>query len=76
MKKMYKIKKSSNLGKSRDHQAQVSFSSSSSIEAEMDQDIEVNNSKASYSNREMIEAQVDSLRLINQVNVLSPKTVL
>ena len=66
---MYKKKKSSNLGKTRDHQAQVSFSSTSSLEAEMDQDSEANNSKANYSNKEMIEAQVDSLRLLNQVNI-------
>ena len=66
---MYKKKKSSNLGKTRDHQAQVSFSSTSSLEAEMNQNSEANNSKANYSNKEMIEAQVDSLRLLNQVNI-------
>ena len=68
-KKKYTKKQSSNLGKTRDHQTQVSFSSSSSIEADMDQDIEVNDSKTSYSNKEVIEAQVDTLRLINQVNI-------
>ena len=66
---MYKKKKSSNLGKTRDYQAQVSFRSTSSIEAEMNQDIEANDSKTSYLNKEMIEAQVDSLRLLNQVNM-------
>ena len=35
----------------------------------MDQDIEVNDSKVSYLNKEVIEAQVDSLRLLNQVNI-------
>ena len=64
---MYTKKQRSNLGKTRDHQTQVSFSSSSSIEADMDQDIEVNDSNTSYLNKEAIEAQVDSLRLINQV---------
>ena len=39
IKKKYKKKKSSNLGNTRDHQTQVNFSSSSSIEADMDQDI-------------------------------------
>ena len=73
---MYKKKKSSNLGKTRDHQAQVSFSSTSSLEAEMDQDSEANNSKANYLNKEMIEAQVDSLRLLNQVNILKSASLL
>ena len=49
---MYKKKKSSNLGKTRDYQAQVRFRSTSSIEAEMNQDIEANDSKTSYLNKE------------------------
>ena len=66
---MAKKKEPKSLEKLKDFSSQVSFNSDNSNEAEMDQDIEVNDSKVSYSNKEVIEAQVDSLRLLNQVNI-------
>ena len=60
-----KKKKGKRVVKTRDCSAQTNFSSMSSLEPENDQsrkEGDKNDSKVNYSNKELVEAQVDSLR--------------
>ena len=70
---MGKNKKGRKIGTTKEIPTQTSFSSSSisSLESEnvLAMDLDQTELAANYSHKERMDAQVDSLRLINQVNI-------
>ena len=70
---MGKNKKGRKIGTTKEIPTQTSFSSSSisSLESEnvLAMDLDQTELEANYSNKERMDAQVDSLRLLNQVNI-------